>query len=78
MRGGEGEGGVLLILPLISLIRRCQSLHNTDISAPSLAEHPRSPSRSTHGSLRLQGAESERRRFAKFMFLRLSKRKFLL
>lgn len=54
-------------LPLI--IGGCQSLHNTENSAPSHAEHPRSPSSwlSTHGSNCAHCGESARRGVAKFI-----------
>lgn len=63
-KGGGGTGGwrggdAVCDLPLT--IRRCQSLHNTENSAPSHVERPRSlsSSLSTHGSVRLHSAESE-------------------
>lgn len=54
-------------LPLI--IGGCQSLHNTENSAPSHAEHPRSPSSwlSTHGFNCAHCGESARRGVVKFI-----------
>lgn len=54
-------------LPLI--IGGCQSLHNTENSAPSHAEHPRSPSSwlSTHGFNCAHCGESTRRGVVKFI-----------
>lgn len=65
--GVMGGGDAIYDLPLI--IRRCQSLHNTENSAPSHVEYPRSlsSSLSTHGLMCLYGTESKQMWLTKFI-----------
>lgn len=58
--GVKGEGGDVSSDPPL-IIRRCQSLHNTENSAPSHVEHPRSLTwwLSTHGFMCLYCTESK-------------------
>lgn len=58
--GVKGKGGDVSSDPPL-IIRRCQSLHNTENSAPSHVEHPRSLTwwLSTHGFMCLYYTESK-------------------